>query len=182
MENDMELRDAIGNVKTALAQIHFTVKLLEYCERGELDLPTFDKTVVIKKDFLRFPTGHFSKKDEVVHAAKISFKLAVASSAFTLDEAWKVVEKKHGKTAMEKYKDLQDLVYMVRCAFAHGIATPRWEAKGRYRRVLNVDLPEGAIELDMRTLDGKPFDLEDLGGYRRWVEIIHQIRKLEDMP
>ena len=60
---------------------------------------------------------------------------------------------------------------MVRCAQAHGIAEPVWEARGKYLRTLTVDLEGVSISLDLQTLNGKLFHIEQLGGYVNWYRI-----------
>ena len=40
-----------------------------------------------------------------------------------------------------------------------------------YRRVLDVDLPDGPLSLDLRELDGQVFEFEVLRGHTRWFEI-----------
>ena len=60
---------------------------------------------------------------------------------------------------------------MVRCAYAHGMADPKWEVRGDYRQVLELDLPNGALRLNLRELHGRSFDFAQLGGHARWFEI-----------
>jgi hypothetical protein len=60
---------------------------------------------------------------------------------------------------------------MVRCAQAHGIADPHWEVRGRYGRTLTVDLAGAPISLDLASLHGQRFDIDQLGGYENWYRI-----------
>ena len=60
---------------------------------------------------------------------------------------------------------------MVRCAYAHGVADPKWEVRGDYRQVLELDLANGALRLDLRELHGRSFDFAQLAGHASWFEI-----------
>jgi hypothetical protein len=61
---------------------------------------------------------------------------------------------------------------MLRCAYAHGIAEPRWEVHGNYLRTLSVSLDGSPLSLDLTQLNGEVVDFErDLGGHRNWYRI-----------
>ena len=60
---------------------------------------------------------------------------------------------------------------MVRCAYAHGVADPKWEVRGDYRQVLELELTNAPLRLDLRELHGRSFDFAQLGGHARWFEI-----------
>ena len=60
---------------------------------------------------------------------------------------------------------------MVRCAYAHGLADPKWEVRGGFRQVLEVDLPGKPLTLDLRKLHGRGFDFDVMGGHTRWFDI-----------
>jgi hypothetical protein len=68
---------------------------------------------------------------------------------------------------------------MARCAYAHDFAAPSWEVRGKYRRNLKIELSDGTIvALDLASLDGKPFLLNDLGSYPNWFRILRDARKI----
>jgi hypothetical protein len=60
---------------------------------------------------------------------------------------------------------------MARCAYAHGIATPRWEVRGKYCRTLSANCGIAAMTLDLPTLHGRDFVVDQLGGYANWYRI-----------
>ena len=59
----------------------------------------------------------------------------------------------------------------MRCAYAHGVADPKWEVRGDYRQVLELELTNAPLRLDLRELHGRSFDFAQLGGHARWFEI-----------
>jgi hypothetical protein len=77
---------------------------------------------------------------------------------------------------------LRTLIFMVRCAYAHRLGTPRWEVRGKYRRTLNVNLGSAAISLDLRALHGQDFDVGQLGGYANWYRIREAALRLLGTP
>jgi hypothetical protein len=67
---------------------------------------------------------------------------------------------------------------MVRCAQAHGLADPRWEVRGRYRRILEIDIDGERLTLDFTSLDGQPFVIDQIGGYEMWYRIYAMTKRL----
>ena len=169
----MTLTDALQDVEIAFLQVEFALKLLTYCESKKMNPSEFDTdlTILLKNRNLGFPTGNFSELDDIIKAAKVSVALAFGSSALVLDRAWEVAGIDPNPESKDETIQLRTFVYMVRCAYAHGVAEPKWKAHGRYGRVIDIKLPSGTITLDLGKLDGQVFDFDTLGGHHRWFEI-----------
>ncbi len=169
----MTLDDALADVGTAFLQVEFSIKLLSHCELNRIDPAEFDtdQVVLLEHRNLRFPTGNFSSPEDIVHAAMVAFSLALAGSALTLDKAWDVAGISPDPSSVDDTVKLRTLVHMVRCAYAHGVADPRWEVRGNYRQVLEVDLPNTPLRLDLRELHGRSFDFGQLEGHATWLEV-----------
>jgi hypothetical protein len=97
--------------------------------------------------------------------------LAFSASALVLDKGFEVIGIKPDPEATDNIGRLRALIYMVRCAQAHGIADPRWEARGRFAGAITVDLDGTLIKLDLQTLNGERFHIDQLGGYLNWYRI-----------
>ena len=169
----MTLTDALTDVEIAFLQVEFSIKLLSYCELEKVNPAEFDTdhVVLLDAENLDFPQGHFSRPDDIVRAAGVCVSVSLGTSALVLDKAWEVAGIVSDPDSGDERVKLRTLVYMVRCAYAHGVADPTWEVRGRYRRALNVTLPNGVIELDLRDRHGQSFDFDQLGGHRKWLEI-----------
>ena len=169
----MTIEDALTDIKIAFLQVEFAIKLLSYCELGNINPPEFDteQVVLLECGDLRFPSGNFARQEDIVNAAGVTAASALGNSALTLDKAWEVAGIGHDPASQDNTVKLRTLVFMIRCAYAHGIADPKWQVHGKYRRVLDVDLPDGPLSLDLRELDRQVFDFEVLGGHTRWFEI-----------
>ena len=169
----MTLGDALEDVNIAFLQLEFSIKLLTFCELGKVDPAEFDTdlTVVLENANLPYPSGHFSDPGNIVRAAGVSVSLASAASALVLDKAWEVAGIARDPKSEDPSVQLRAVVYMVRCAYAHGIAEPRWKVRGDYRSTFELRLPERPVDLDLREVDGRGFDFDDLGGYHTWFAI-----------
>jgi hypothetical protein len=63
---------------------------------------------------------------------------------------------------------------MIRCAYAHGFADPRWEVRGGYCRTLDFDLYGTRILMDLTKLDGQRLDyIRHIGDY---PDVLFRIR------
>ena len=169
----MTLGEALEDIDIAFLQLEFSLKLLTFCELGKIDPVEFDTdlTVRLENGNLSYPFEHFSQPENIVRAAAVSVSLAAGATAFVLDKTWEVAGVARNPKSEDPSAQLRAVVYMVRCAYAHGIAEPRWEVRGDYRRTFEFRLPEEPVELNLRELDGRGFDFDDLGGYRTWFAI-----------
>ena len=169
----MTLDDAVVDVGIAFDQVEFSIKLLSYCEFDRIRPAEFDtnQVVLLEQENLAFPAGRFSTQEDIVRAAMVAVSLALAGSALTLDRAWEVAGIRPDPGSPERAVKLRTLVHMVRCAYAHGVADPRWEVRGNYRQVFELDLANAPLRLDLRELHGQSFDFADLGGHARWFDV-----------
>jgi len=169
----MEIGDALEDVRIAFLQLEFAIKLLSFSELGHIEPAAFDTDHLVKlpEGNIRFPAGHFSDGDNIIRAASVSVLLAFSASALVLDNAFEVAGRRPDPDAEDDAGRLRTLIYMVRCAQAHGLSDPRWEAKGRYLRKFTVAAENAAIELDLANLNGAPFRVEQLGGYVNWYRM-----------
>jgi hypothetical protein len=169
----MTIREALEDVEIAFRQFEFAVKLLTFCELKKIDPSDFDTghLVQLKQGFINFPSGDFSTADDIIKAAGTSVLMAFSVSVLVLDKAFEVAGMEPDPEAIDDIGRLRALIYMLRCAQAHGIADPKWEARGRYARTLAVDLDGVRLSLDLQTLNGQAFDIDQLGGYLGWYRI-----------
>jgi hypothetical protein len=143
----MTLDEALQDVDIAFRQIEFASKLLAYCESEKINAAAFD-------------TDHF------VRAAMVTVSLAFGASALALDLAYEVAGVQKDVSSDDNDVRIRTLVFMVRCAYAHGIADPKWEVQGKYRRAISVYLGSEEIDIDLTALDGQSFSFDDLGGHQ----------------
>ncbi len=169
----MTLNEALEDLEIAFLQLEFVIRLLSYCELKKIDPSEFDTdhTVLLENGNLRFPTGHFSDLDNIIRAANVSVSLAFGGSALALDKAYEVAGIKPDPASKDGLIKLRTLVYMVRCAYAHGVAEPKWEVRDKYQQALEVELAGKQITIDLRKLDGQDFNFDQLGGHRSWFNI-----------
>jgi hypothetical protein len=97
--------------------------------------------------------------------------LSFSGSVLVLDKAFEVAGIKADPEASDNTVRLRTLVYMLRCAQAHGPADPRWEVRGKYIRTLAVDLDGKVVLLDLAALNGQLFIVDQIDGYQNWYRI-----------
>lgn len=166
----MNLHEALQDVEIAFWQLEFSIKLLTFCELKKLDPSEFDTDHIekLEEGSLHFPSGHFSDSDNIIRAANVSVTLAFGASALALDKAFETAEISPDPESDNNIARIRTLIYMVRCAYAHSIAEPRWEVRGKYRRAISVELEGIITHLDLEKLDGKVFEFKHIGGHSNW--------------
>jgi hypothetical protein len=169
----MDIAQALEEIQIAIRYFVFTIKLLSYCEGGKLNPKDFDTYHIVRLQggTLRFPTGQFSDTVSLIREANIGVLIAFSASVFALDKGFEVAVIKPDAEAKENLGRLRTLIYMIRCAEAHGIADPHWEVRGNFARSFSVDLEGTQISLDLKALHGQRFHIDQLGGYVNWCRI-----------
>lgn len=171
---------AAETIDQAFLQLTFAVKLLTFIELGKLSKTDFDGAVVIElaEDFLKFDPGTFNSYDDIILAAQNQYSITLGFTAVTMDEVLESAGFKRNLAAGSPHRDLRDLVYMIRCAFAHDMMHPKWAARGPFLRDFRIASPGGPIEVDMGKLNGKPLEMEDLGGPKAFFKIKDEVKRI----
>jgi hypothetical protein len=169
----MNLHEALCDIDIAFRQLEFAIKLLSYSENGEIVAGKFDSdhTVILDGGNIRLPTGYFSTSDNIIRAANVYVSLASGATALVLDKAFEVAGVKQNFASDDIIGKIRILIYMVRCAYAHGIADPCWAIKAKYHRILQIEFDDVSISLDLKCLHDQRFDFEQIGGYCNWYRI-----------
>jgi hypothetical protein len=169
------LSDALEDIEIAFKQLEFTIKLLSFCELGNIKPSEFDTDHIINLEGgrIRFPTGNFSEIGNIINAASVSVLIAFSASVLVLDKAFEIMGMKPDPESVDAVTCLRTLIYMLRCAQAHGVADPRWEVRGKYLCALSLNLGDIALSLNLSKLNGERFDIDQIGGYPNWYQIRH---------
>src|SRR5262245_11369514 len=169
-------------INQAFLLLEFTVKLFSYAELGRVNPSEFNIPVDMQVEggILKLDHTAFDSSDEIINAAHNMVRLAFGFTASSLYSALESAGIGQGDTDDEHLRDFRDLVYMIRCAFAHPdqLFRPVWEVRGPFAREMRLSLPSGRLVLDMRTLDGRPFDIADIGGDHRYFELKDEVLRL----
>ena len=177
------LEFALSDVEQAFKQLEFAIKLMCYCERGDLDKEKFDSdvTILLDEENVGFPDGSFQSDQEVFTASQINVGICFGVSAIVLDAAFEAAKIKCNPNSRDSKDELRTLVYMVRCAFAHNPAKPCWEARGNFARNIQLNLGENDLSIDMVALHGNDFDYSHIGGFANWYKIREKaVRVIKD--
>lgn len=165
--------EAIEDLDIAIRQVEFAIRLLSFCELGHIDPRKFDTNhiTLLEEGSLFFPSGKFLTVDEITKAAKIGVLQSVAALTLVLDQLFESAGRELSPESDENIDCLRTLIYMMRCAHAHKTASPKWKAKERYCRNLTVDVGDCKISIDLKSLNGEAFDIDQIGGYENLFRI-----------
>jgi hypothetical protein len=127
---------------------------------------------------LHFPSVNFQSKDALIRAASINVVIAFSATTLVLDQAFDTIGMKPDYRATGANGKLRLLVYMIRCAYAHGFTNPRWHVTNKKAGVVTVNFEGQRITLDLPRLHGQVFNIEQIGGYENWYRIHNAARRL----
>jgi hypothetical protein len=177
MNRSPELKLALEDVEHAFWQVEFSTKLLSLCELGRISPSDFDTDHIVRLDegTLHFPSGHFTNPENITIAASIAVSLAFGASALALNTVLDLAGIQSDPKSRASIERIRALVYMIRCAYAHGIADPRWEARGEYACMLVVEHEGLSLRVDLGALHGQRFDFAQIGGHLNWYRIKHTV-------
>jgi hypothetical protein len=176
----MALADVIADIELSYRQLEFSIRMLTYCEMGHLNPEEFDDdhVIALPEGSLHFPAGNFGDSASINRSAVIGTLLSVAAMALALDRGFEEIGLARNPAANDSNGKLRLLIYMVRCAFAHDIASPVWEVRAPFRRQLTIDFDPTPLTIDLAALDGIPFVIDQIGGYFNWDRIYHAVMQI----
>jgi hypothetical protein len=174
------ISEALEDVERAVQQLEFAIRLLTYCENGHVDPAVFgiNHVSVLAQGVVIFPPRRFADAAAITTAADIGVRITFSASALVIDKAFEAAGIPRDPKANDDDSQLRTLIYMVRCAHAHAIADPRWEVREKYRRPLSIDFDGVKLALDLTDLDGRRFDIEEVGGYPGWYRILRSATRM----
>jgi len=174
------MREAIEDVEIGFRQLEFAIKLLSYCELGKINPAEFDTDHLVQliSGDLHFPSVNFQSKDALIRAASINVVVAFSATTLVLDQAFDAIGMKPNFHTTDANGKLRLLAYMVRCAYAHGFAYPRWNVTNKNASALTVYIEGQTITLDLPRLHGQVFEIDQIGGYENWYRIRNAAQRL----
>ena len=127
---------------------------------------------------VHLPSDQFDTMDDIHIGAENSIRLALGAFFLALDTALEKAGRDRNPRSEDSFQQLRVLIYMCRCAFAHNVLAPHWEARGDYARKFTVTLPGISIDLDLKELSGKHFEVMHMGGYSQIFRIKGYVMEL----
>lgn len=154
-------------LETAFLQLSFAIKLWHYFDTNKFDKEAFDIPLVVEDNIGRVCLSHneFATFDDLLLATENNISICFGATAITLWEALKernnyILPEIDPSNSSEHM--LASLSYMLRCCFAHGTAVPRWKiTRKKYRVIYSI----GNKRIDLRSVDGLPFDYSAIDGF-----------------
>lgn len=170
--------EIIQNINQAFLQLEFSIKLLTYTELGKIDKNGFDTDVIIGQENLSFNHSSFNTYDDLIIGATNNFNITVGFTSIVLDSSCSSAGIKCNPKNKSPEGALRTLVYMIRCAYAHNMMHPKWEVRGEYLQNIKISFANVILDIDLTDKDGKPFDMDDIGGYKNYFMIKDLICKM----
>lgn len=172
-----DLARAIERINQAFLQFSYVIKNMCYFELDppEIDKARFDTKIELKDIETTLPENEFKRYEDLVLAAQNEVIICLGFTTLVLEEAYKHINK---SKLNDNEKDIVELLYMIRCAFAHPTLSPVWKIAQKYRKQYKIVTSDGRVDVDLTEKDGKPFQPEDISGYRTYFRLKDFIIKL----
>lgn len=165
--NHMADRDKI---KQAFLQLSFATKLHFYVEDGKIDKNLFDRGISFTTLRTKLPANEFHSYEDIKTGAVNNLNITLRFSAIVLSDAFKAYKKTHSLSSEQN--DLCDLIYMIRCCFAHNAIEPQWNiTKSQFLRKMSINLNNCRVDIDLQAKNNTPFIMSDIGGHDAFLEM-----------
>lgn len=161
----------LKDIEQAFQQLEFAIRLMSYCGLGYIDKEKFNSHIYIESENLILPRDTFKEDRDLGIAAQINVGVCFGVSAIVLDAAFDADGFKKTPESENREDLIRTLVFMIRCAFAHNMAFPRWEVRGPYNRKIEFGLFDEHLSIDLRELHGQLFEYSHIGGAGNWFKI-----------
>jgi hypothetical protein len=165
-------------IDQAMLGLEFAIKLMNYVELRKLDKDSFDTDtiVLLPGGSLTFKTSSFHTYDDLILGAQNLYSQALAVSAVAMEAALQQAGIPNDSTDVTDRGQLRTLVYMIRCCFAHDLQAPTWEVRGQYAKPLAIRFGRHNATIDLKVLNGTPFELEQIGGALLYWELVREVQ------
>lgn len=156
-------------ITTAKELLLFALRICDMFEKGEIEESKLNQTILVN-NVLRIECKWPS---DVSKKLSQNLRLCVLGNCFIIiDEA---LDDIFGKKP-EQYSDndidaLRAIIYMLRCAIAHGPTAPTWKLNRKYCRRFKIQ--EIDYELPLDVLNGKIVKHSDYGGLKGSMSLIN---------
>lgn len=164
----------IEQVEQSFLQLCWSIKMDSYLQlHPPAEKVDFDNPIIVTDptDRLHLPGNQFNTIEDIHIGAENSIRLSLAALFLALDTALEKAGILNNPRAQDSFGQLRTLIYMCRCAYAHNVLAPTWEAHSDYARQLLIKLPGISIELDLKKMNGTAFEIKQIGGYAQLLRI-----------
>lgn len=164
----------LEQVQQAFLQLSWAIKLDSYLSiHPPVNKVDFDHFQYVDDpdDYIFLPDDQFNTINDIHLGAENAILGSVGDFFLALDTALCKAGIKTDLSTQDSFGQLRILIYMCRCAFAHNVLAPCWEVRGKYCRQLEIKLPSISLQLDLRQLSDRPFDIKQIGGYSQLFKI-----------
>lgn len=166
---------SIEKIEQAFLQLSFSLKVMCYFELHKVDKESFDTDVIFTDPEIYFPHNEFQTYDDLMLASQNAVIISLGLTAITFEEAIRSLRKQNLNSSEV---DLLDLLYMVRCAFGHGMINPVWKIEKKHRRTFDLSFKSFSFQIDLTCKNEQPFNIEDIGGYSYYYRYKEEIIRL----
>jgi hypothetical protein len=174
----------------------FTMRLSALVESGTLRPEMFPKVLLVPLAHGRLEIASELTAESLRMYMANAVMLAVGHSAMVMNRALEDTFGKHPldiqdaggrRRAAEDLGDreaAQEILFMFRSAVSHHPFRPTWQCKGNRAGVFRVT--QMAIEFDARQLDGRPVEMQAIGGLEGYLRLLQycerKIRRAAGVP
>jgi hypothetical protein len=150
-------------LNTAFQQLEFAWKLYNYALEGKIDLEELDKPLTFQggESVFVLQDKIFGTPNDLLLAFENNLTIAFGAAAITLNRCREEAGIQLTNSINTEIDQFAAVAYQIRNCFAHDIAEPFWRiADSRFARPYRF----GGIQIDLTTLNSKPFNYSDIGG------------------
>jgi hypothetical protein len=171
--------DPLERIEQAFLQLTFAIKLMCYIELGKVNKDEFDvgTTISLTRRNIGLRGRCFISYDDIILGAQNNYVITIGFFFIALDNSLNDAKISNDPDDVSHDGTLRTLIYMIRSAFAHDMMSPRWEVRGKYRRVLALRMSR-EIEINLYKLHGQPFKDSDIGGADTFFDLKEAVQDL----
>jgi hypothetical protein len=170
----------LENIDQAFLQLEYVIKMMAYTELKKINKEELDSELIILGDKrnLNFAGNKFNSYDDLILASQNETHICFGFTSIVLDLSLDAIGIERNPKDNSEKGMIRNLIYMIRCSYAHDMMHPKWEVKGDFRKVLKVPLTNCQLEIDLTEKHGQPFDFSDIGGFENYFEIKDKVREI----
>lgn len=170
-----------------------TLRLQKGAKKGWISVNCFTATLAISSDLcMQLPTQPVNGFEDMSKRLENIVLIAISAFVTATDRALDIAFGDKDPDKRNPLNDIRAVIYMMRCAWAHDPAHPKWCISNKYKKQYKITVPREVISetstgsiskdktylFDFENLHCKDVDLSIFGGIEGIIFLVHHAKNI----
>lgn len=170
-------KEELNEIDLSIESLKLSLRLSNAINKNAIDLDVLRKGMILDNvNGVVIPKENNLTKDDIYQDANNLQVSALGTCILCLDKTLDLFVMKNPKSE-KNFDKIRSIIYQVRNAYAHNPFKPIWHSKPAYLKEYQINIYNSKSSIDLTSMNGKNFAIEDIGGFTNLFNIIEICRE-----